>query len=76
MPPETKSTELKDLLTPKELDVTRLVAEGHSNASIAVELGCRPGTIATHMTKIFIRSGCRNRTQLAAKYLLECGADV
>lgn len=73
MPPVTQSTTLKDFLTTKELLVAKLVSAGHTNASIAVELGIRPGTIKNHLTTIFKILGCKNRVQLAARYLMECG---
>ena len=72
MPPITQPTELKDLLTSKEMIVAKLVTRGHTNASIAVELGVKPGTISTHLVSIFKRLNIDNRVQLATRYLLEC----
>ena len=76
MPPKTLPTNLKELLTPKELAVASLVAIGHSNVSIALELGIKAGTVKNHLTTIFKILGCKNRVQLAAKYLMECGPNV
>ena len=76
MSPITQSTLLKDLLTTKELAVTKLVAAGHSNAYIGIELGAKAGTIANHLASIFKKSRCANRTQLAAKYLAECNSNA
>ena len=76
MPPITQPTELKDLLTSKEMIVAKLVMKGQTNASIAVELGVKPGTIQAHLVSIFKRLNIDNRVQLATRYLLECGTDV
>ena len=75
MPPITQPTELKDLLTKKEMIVAKLVAESHSNASIAARLGVKPRTIASHLVSIFKRLSINNRVQLATKYLMECGSN-
>ena len=71
MPPDTQSTTLKDLLTKKELTVTKLVAAGYSNPEIADKLGIKYGTVVGHVARAFIKLHCKNRVQLAAKYLLE-----
>lgn len=41
------------VLTPRELDVLRLVAKGQENKEIASALGISPGTVKTHILKIF-----------------------
>jgi len=76
MPPKALSTDLKDLLTAKELLVAKLVSLGHTNASVALYLGIRPGTVKNHLTTIFKILGCGNRVQLAARYLMECGPNA
>ena len=75
MPPITQPTELKDLLTKKEMIVAKLVAEGRSNASIAARLGVKPRTIASHLVSIFKKLGIKTRVKLATKYLMECGSN-
>jgi DNA-binding NarL/FixJ family response regulator len=42
-----------DTLTPREHDVLALVAEGHSNDTIAARLHLTTRTVETHMTNIF-----------------------
>jgi DNA-binding NarL/FixJ family response regulator len=53
-------------LTARELDVARLVAQGHTNAQIAAELFVSPGTVKTHVANIQRKLGVRNRVGIAA----------
>ncbi len=41
-----------DMLTPREREVLQLVAEGHTNASIAAKLGVSAKTVDTHRTNL------------------------
>jgi len=52
-------------LTPAELDVLRLLAEGLSNAEIADRLYLSAGTVKAHISRILTRTGCANRVQAA-----------
>jgi DNA-binding NarL/FixJ family response regulator len=51
-------------LTPREVDVVRLVARGVSNAEIGGELFLSEATVKTHLTSILRKVGLRDRTQL------------
>jgi DNA-binding NarL/FixJ family response regulator len=53
-------------LTPRELDILRLVAAGRSNAEIAGTLVISPLTAKTHVSHILIKLGCRDRAQLVS----------
>lgn len=44
-------------LTDRERDVLSLVAEGHSNAEIAIRLGLTGRTVETHTSRIFMKLG-------------------
>jgi DNA-binding NarL/FixJ family response regulator len=48
-------------LTARELEVLRLMADGHNNAQIAVNLFVSENTVKTHVSKIFDKLGCRDR---------------
>jgi DNA-binding CsgD family transcriptional regulator/pimeloyl-ACP methyl ester carboxylesterase len=60
---ETRS--LVDSLSPRELDVLRLIAAGRSNAQIAEELVISLSTVAKHVTSILAKTGAANRTEAA-----------
>lgn len=53
-------------LTPQQLRVLVLVAEGRLNKQIADRLGIQERTVKAHLTSIFEKLGVRNRTQASA----------
>jgi len=52
-------------LTPRELDVIRLVAEGLSNKEIGHLLAISPRTVNFHLDNLFAKLGVRSRTEAA-----------
>ena len=49
-------------LTPREIEVIELVAEGLSNKAVAVRLGISDQTVKFHLTSISGKLGALNRT--------------
>jgi DNA-binding NarL/FixJ family response regulator len=61
-PPTARPAPLAEL-TPRELDVLRLLARGLSNADIARELVVGDATIKTHVARIFSKLDLHDRAQ-------------
>ena len=59
-------------LTPRELEVLRLLAKGASNKEIAKRFEVSEGTVKNHVSSILTRLELRDRTQ-AAVYAVEHG---
>jgi DNA-binding NarL/FixJ family response regulator len=63
--PTVPATALPDGLSPREVDVLRLVARGLSNRQIGEELFISAHTAANHMRSILRKTSCANRTEAA-----------
>ena len=70
MPGETNTPEIAadladhatdDALTPREIDVLRLIAAGNANKNIADQLAIGEATVKTHVTNILSKLGANDR---------------
>jgi DNA-binding CsgD family transcriptional regulator len=64
-----RDTALRDLLTPRELDVLELMVRGESNAAIARELVVAEGTVKFHVKNILRKLHAGNRAEATSRYL-------
>lgn len=63
------ATELPEPLTPRQLEVLQLIADGLSNKEIAKKLYLSEGTVKNTVSEIYGRLGVRDRVQAVLKML-------
>ena len=61
-----RSADVLTALTPQELRIALLVADGETNRQIATGLFLSPKTVAYHLAKVYDKLGLNSRAQLAA----------
>lgn len=67
---QTKLDAIPAGLTPREVEVLRLLAQGLTNAQIAEQLVVSPRTVDAHLTTIYSKIGVKSRSA-ATRYALE-----
>jgi DNA-binding CsgD family transcriptional regulator len=60
-------------LSPREQEIVRMVADGHSNKIIAKVLSISSWTVCTHLRRIFAKLGVGSRAAMVARLLELCG---
>jgi len=60
-----RQLEVRDELTPREIEVLKLVVEGDSNKEIAAKLGIQENTVKIHLRNILEKLHLQNRLQAA-----------
>ena len=56
-------------MSPRELQVARLVCQGFTNADVADKLNVKQGTIKTHLRSIFSKARARNKISLLLRFV-------
>ncbi|MBN1371174.1 MAG: response regulator transcription factor [Anaerolineaceae bacterium] len=64
LPPVPDEAILPEALTPRELEVTGLLAQGLSNKQIAHRLHLSENTVKTHIAAVYGKAGINNRAEL------------
>ncbi|MDF2539135.1 MAG: Response regulator containing a CheY-like receiver domain and an DNA-binding domain [Herbinix sp.] len=57
------------ILSPRELEIVKLISEGLSNKEIGERLYLTNGTVRNHISTILEKTGLEHRTQIAVHYL-------
>jgi DNA-binding NarL/FixJ family response regulator len=73
--PELKSTQKASfkqhtVLTPREIEIIRLVTKGYPNKAIAAELNISESTVKTHLKNIMEKLDVKNRAEIAFKAVI------
>ncbi|MFF2522665.1 AAA family ATPase [Streptomyces liangshanensis] len=53
----------------RDVQLIELVSDGSTNRQVAARLGCSEKTVEQRLTRLFRRTGCRSRAELAAAWL-------
>jgi len=56
-------------ISPRELEVAKLVCKGFVNGDIARKLNVKPGTVKTHLKSIFAKTHARNKITLLLRFM-------
>jgi two-component system, NarL family, nitrate/nitrite response regulator NarL len=64
MPPAARNAHS---LSPREVEIVRLVAEGHPNKVIAAILDISAWTVCTHVRRVFMKLGVTSRAAMVAR---------
>ena len=65
----TRIREAQIPLSPRELEIARMVAKGYPNKTIATLLDISSWTVASHLRRIFSKCGVSSRAAMVARLL-------
>ncbi len=60
-------------ISPRELQVVKLVCQGFTNGDIAGKLNVKPGTVKTHLRSIFYKTRVRNKITMLLRCMENAG---
>ncbi|MCB0072608.1 MAG: helix-turn-helix transcriptional regulator [Caldilineaceae bacterium] len=58
-------------LTPRQREITELIAQGKTEREVALSLGISRHTVKAHKRRMFEKTGCVSSLELAVKFVLE-----
>ena len=64
----TMTARVNEMLTRREIEVLRLMADGRTNQQIADELVISPGTVKSHVKRVLRKLNATNRAEAASIY--------
>jgi DNA-binding NarL/FixJ family response regulator len=68
----SEAARARNVLTPREIEIVKMVAEGFGNREVGERLFISEGTVKTHLHTIYEKLGLKGRVQLVA-YVRENG---
>jgi DNA-binding CsgD family transcriptional regulator len=69
---QTARTERRPVaLSGRELEITRMIARGHTNRTIAAVLDISPWTVSTHLRRVFAKLEVGSRAAMVAKLVAQ-----
>jgi DNA-binding CsgD family transcriptional regulator len=68
-----RNSRMQVMLSPREHEIVRMVAQGYPNKTIAAVLDISSWTVGTHLRRIFAKLGVGSRAAMVAR-LLERGS--
>lgn len=63
-------------LSKRESEILELISQGYSDKEIACFLKISARTVQTHVTRIVIKLGARNRPNAVANYIKQCYVEI
>src|SRR5262245_30147168 len=64
---QVRSSQEYVVLSPREQEIARMIAEGYPNKTIAAVLDISSWTVCTHLRRVFAKLGVRSRAAMVAK---------
>lgn len=71
-----KGSRPRTTLNTVEMQIIDLIRRGHTNRQIAVGIRMSEKTVENYLTRLFVRTGCRSRVELAAASLTSGALDL
>lgn len=63
-------------LSKRESEILEMISQGYSDKEIACILHISARTVQTHVTRIVIKLGARNRPNAVANYMRQCFVEI